>query len=204
MKLATYLRWMGRESRGSRGRMLYFVACLAIGVAAVGGAAQQALPELFGGVLPVDVDPRIGEVDDVLPGAQCGACGQPGCSAYAEAVVTGGSGVSTHRLTYAQLDRRANQVANHLASLGIDTMSLTPDSLPGVARLLARIEADRPANVRIFADDVRPFLADLPAALIEWDGFSRSAPRHLRRQVHPRVKPLQINPINIQANESPG
>lgn len=39
MNIGTYLRWMGRESRGSRGRMLYFVACLAIGVAAVVGTA---------------------------------------------------------------------------------------------------------------------------------------------------------------------
>lgn len=40
-------------------------------------------------VFHVDVDPRIGQVEEVLPGAQCGACGQPGCGAYAEAVVAG-------------------------------------------------------------------------------------------------------------------
>ena len=39
MSIATFLRWMVRESRGSRGRMLYFTACLAIGVAAVVGTA---------------------------------------------------------------------------------------------------------------------------------------------------------------------
>ncbi|MDH4170607.1 MAG: AMP-binding protein, partial [Acidimicrobiia bacterium] len=36
-----------------------------------------------------------------------------------EAVVTGGADVATHRLTYAQLDRRANQVAHHLQGWGI-------------------------------------------------------------------------------------
>jgi electron transport complex protein RnfB len=39
----------------------------------------------------VEVDPRIGEVEEVLPGAQCGACGKPGCGAYAESVVKGDS-----------------------------------------------------------------------------------------------------------------
>ncbi len=43
MNVLTYLRWMGRESRGSRGRMLYFVACLAIGVAAVVGTGALSL-----------------------------------------------------------------------------------------------------------------------------------------------------------------
>jgi RnfABCDGE-type electron transport complex B subunit len=36
----------------------------------------------------VEVDPRIHEVEDVLPKGQCGACGYPGCLGYAEAVVT--------------------------------------------------------------------------------------------------------------------
>ncbi|MDI6703389.1 MAG: Fe-S cluster domain-containing protein [bacterium] len=35
----------------------------------------------------VEVDPRVGRVIEVLPGANCGACGCPGCSKYAEHVV---------------------------------------------------------------------------------------------------------------------
>ncbi|TDX49020.1 RnfABCDGE type electron transport complex subunit B [Orenia marismortui] len=35
----------------------------------------------------VEEDPRKGEIEDVLPGANCGACGYPGCSSFAEAVV---------------------------------------------------------------------------------------------------------------------
>lgn len=37
----------------------------------------------------VEVDPRVQEVLDALPGANCGACGRPGCFAAAEAVVDG-------------------------------------------------------------------------------------------------------------------
>ncbi len=37
----------------------------------------------------VYVDPQILAVDDILPGANCGGCGLPGCSANAEAIVKG-------------------------------------------------------------------------------------------------------------------
>ncbi len=37
----------------------------------------------------VYVDPLILEVDDALPGANCGGCGMPGCTSNAEAIVAG-------------------------------------------------------------------------------------------------------------------
>ncbi|MDH5399279.1 MAG: Fe-S cluster protein, partial [Cyclobacteriaceae bacterium] len=37
--------------------------------------------------LRVYEDPRIDEVEDRLPGANCGACSMPGCRAFAEKVV---------------------------------------------------------------------------------------------------------------------
>jgi len=39
--------------------------------------------------LKVYEDPRIDKVDEMLPHANCGACGQPGCRAFAEKVVSG-------------------------------------------------------------------------------------------------------------------
>ena len=54
------------------------------------------LGALFGGGLAfaskkfyVKVDPRIVEIMDVLPGANCGACGKPGCSGFAAALAAG-------------------------------------------------------------------------------------------------------------------
>lgn len=41
----------------------------------------------------VEVDPKIEEIIDILPGANCGACGYPGCSGYAEAIVKSGAEV---------------------------------------------------------------------------------------------------------------
>lgn len=40
-------------------------------------------------VFHVKEDPRVEKVENTLPGANCGACGRPGCRALAEAVVHG-------------------------------------------------------------------------------------------------------------------
>jgi NADPH-dependent glutamate synthase beta subunit-like oxidoreductase len=43
-------------------------------------------------VLYVKEDPRIARVEDLLPGANCGGCGYPGCAGAAAAIVAGKSG----------------------------------------------------------------------------------------------------------------
>ena len=40
-------------------------------------------------------DPKVVAIDDVLPGANCGGCGFPGCNANAQAVVDGLSDVNS-------------------------------------------------------------------------------------------------------------
>jgi Na+-translocating ferredoxin:NAD+ oxidoreductase RNF subunit RnfB len=64
---------------------------IGIAVAALAGAGL-----LMGIILAVasirfhvEVDPRVEQVRAVLPGANCGACGLPGCDAAAEAIVRG-------------------------------------------------------------------------------------------------------------------
>lgn len=39
--------------------------------------------------LKVQEDPRIEQTEELLPGSNCGACGQPGCHAFAEQLVNG-------------------------------------------------------------------------------------------------------------------
>jgi len=41
-------------------------------------------------VMYVEVDERVAQIGEVLPGSNCGACGYPGCTGYAEALVAGG------------------------------------------------------------------------------------------------------------------
>lgn len=40
-------------------------------------------------IFAVDEDPRIGQVQECLPGANCGGCGFPGCGGLAKAIVEG-------------------------------------------------------------------------------------------------------------------
>ncbi|MCG6911261.1 MAG: FAD-dependent oxidoreductase [Deltaproteobacteria bacterium] len=55
------------------------------GLGLVVGVGLAAASKIF----YVYVDPMIVAIDDVLPGANCGGCGQPGCSANAEAIAAG-------------------------------------------------------------------------------------------------------------------
>ncbi len=59
--------------------------------------ALTAMAAVFGAVLAVASrifavyrDPRVEQIVDALPGANCGACGFPGCQGYAEAAVSAG------------------------------------------------------------------------------------------------------------------
>lgn len=63
-------------------------------IASIAGLGGMGL--IFGALLAyaskifrVEIDPRIERVLAILPGANCGGCGYPGCSGYAEAVVKG-------------------------------------------------------------------------------------------------------------------
>ncbi|GHV66977.1 ferredoxin [Spirochaetia bacterium] len=40
-------------------------------------------------------DPLAGQIREALPGANCGACGYPGCNAYASAVASGQAGINS-------------------------------------------------------------------------------------------------------------
>ena len=42
-------------------------------------------------VMAVQTDERVDNITEILPGANCGACGYPGCSGYAEAIVNDGA-----------------------------------------------------------------------------------------------------------------
>lgn len=53
------------------------------------GAIFGAVLSIASKVFAVEVDERVVAVRDVLPGANCGACGYPGCDGLAEAIAKG-------------------------------------------------------------------------------------------------------------------
>ena len=46
-------------------------------------------------IFAVDEDPRVGMVQECLPGANCGGCGYPGCGGLAAAIVAGKAPVNS-------------------------------------------------------------------------------------------------------------
>lgn len=56
---------------------------VSLGISAVLGLVL-ALADKF---LRVEEDPRLEQVTNMLPGANCGGCGYPGCSGFASALV---------------------------------------------------------------------------------------------------------------------
>lgn len=59
------------------------VSMSAIGVVFAAGLTIAAK------IFAVEVDPRVEKINEILPGANCGACGEAGCASFAAAIVAG-------------------------------------------------------------------------------------------------------------------
>ncbi len=64
--------------------------------------------------LKVEEDPRLDAVEDLLPGSNCGACGEPGCRAFAENLIEGVHSPSTCSVS------TASTIESVAALLGVD------------------------------------------------------------------------------------
>lgn len=64
---------------------------IAVAITLVISAALGLLLAVASKYLAVKEDPRVGEVLKLLPGANCGGCGFPGCSGMADSLVNGGN-----------------------------------------------------------------------------------------------------------------
>lgn len=64
---------------------------IAIAIALVISVLLGLLLAVADKYLSVKEDPRVAEVTKMLPGANCGGCGFPGCSGMADSLVNGGN-----------------------------------------------------------------------------------------------------------------
>ncbi len=62
---------------------------IAVGVLGALGLAFGLILAIAAKVFYVETDPRLDQLNECLPGANCGGCGYPGCGGYAEAVLKG-------------------------------------------------------------------------------------------------------------------
>jgi len=63
----------------------------------------------------VETDPKIDEVRAVLPGANCGACGYPGCDGLAEAIATGKAPVNACPVGGADVAKKVGEIMGVVA-----------------------------------------------------------------------------------------
>lgn len=75
-----------RSPENKSNDMVILTAVLTIGTLAL---LLASLLVAAGRLLHVEEDPRVGIVEGMLPHTNCGACGFPGCHAFAEALVSG-------------------------------------------------------------------------------------------------------------------
>jgi electron transport complex protein RnfB len=68
---------------------IWLIMLIAGGVLLVIGLALGVLICIAEKFLHVEEDPRIAEVEKMLPNVNCGACGHAGCHDMAEAIVSG-------------------------------------------------------------------------------------------------------------------
>jgi len=73
--------------------MLNIIIISAISVGSL-GLLFGALLSIASKIFEVERDRRVSEIESVLPGANCGACGYPGCAGYAEAIVSQNAPIS--------------------------------------------------------------------------------------------------------------
>ena len=83
-----------------------FMLCLGVVLASILAVASRKFV--------VHEDPRIDEVENMLPHVNCGACGYPGCRPFAEAVVKGDATPAECTVNTAECNQR---IADYL---GVD------------------------------------------------------------------------------------
>jgi len=88
----------------------------------------------------VHEDERIGAVENVLPSTNCGGCGQPGCHAFAEAVVQAGD------LTTLHCPVGGNDVMSQVAEI-LGVKAVKKDPFVAIVRCSGSFEYRKKTNV---------------------------------------------------------
>ena len=109
------------------------LAALIVGII---GLAFGLLLAFASVIFKVDVDERIEKIEEILPGANCGACGFAGCSAYAHAIVEQGAEVDCCSVGK---DSVARQIGGIMGKA-------TAAKKPTVARVLCAGSCDKAKN----------------------------------------------------------
>lgn len=90
--------------------MVIFYPFMVLGVL---GILLGVVLSLANKYLTVIEDPRIAEIENLLPNYNCGACGTPGCRAFAEAIIVG-EVKNVSKCKPGKLDKHFNPILEYL------------------------------------------------------------------------------------------
>lgn len=107
-------------------------------------------------LLAVKKDERVGLVEDILPGANCGACGFPGCAGYAEGIVNEGADLTL-------CSPGGAEVAEKIAEIMGQSVEVSSK------KLVAQVHCRGTRDTSKYAFDYRG-LVDCNAMMILYDG----------------------------------
>ena len=86
----------------------------------------------------VEEDPRVGQITELLPGANCGGCGFPGCSAFAAACVKSDSmeGLKCS-VCKSEVMQQIASITGHAVEVGVEKVAVVRcnGSYPGLMAL---------------------------------------------------------------------
>ena len=99
-------------------------ALVGISVAIAAGIALvlAVLIVVLSKVCKVEEDARIGQVNELLAGANCGGCGYPGCSGFAKALVEGNAELSACGQTSCENVKKIADILGVDAGSGVETV----------------------------------------------------------------------------------
>lgn len=92
---------------------------VAFGIAGVLGVLLGVFKQIF----HVEVDPKVSQIREVLPGANCGACGYPGCDGFASAVASGKAKTNGCTVGAAEVASKVSHIMGVDASLTVKNIS---------------------------------------------------------------------------------
>jgi len=92
-----------------------------VSITAIGGVCAIILT-VASKIMYVKIDGRVVSITEILPGANCGACGYPGCSGYAQALVSDGAKTNLCTPGGSSVSEKISEI------LGVETQSIVKKS----------------------------------------------------------------------------
>ena len=99
---------------------IFLPSLIMLAIALLCGLLLVVLSQVFS----VEKDARIGEVEKLLAGINCGGCGYPGCAGFAEAVVANKAELSSCNPTSAENKAKIKELLGLVGSSGVDTVAV--------------------------------------------------------------------------------